>query len=144
VHLPNNVLAIKSYNNLSFTFNEQTCDEYEIEINDIVNIPNGKNIEIIEYSEDTTNNTIRLNSKEVELPLYVRTRRNGDKIEVKGMLGSKKVNNIFTDEKISTKDRNLWPIVCDAKDNILWIPGLKKSKFDKEKNEEYDIILKYN
>ena len=144
VHLPNNVIAIKAYNSLSFSFNEQSCEDYEIELGDVVNLPNGKNIETINYSDDTTNYTIRLNSKEVELPLYVRNRKNGDKIEVKGMLGSKKVNNIFTDDKISMKDRNLWPIVCDAKDNIVWIPGLKKSKFDKEKDEEYDIILKYN
>ena len=26
---------------------------------------------------------------------------------------------------------------------ILWIPGVKKSKFDRQINEEYDIIIKY-
>jgi len=25
----------------------------------------------------------------------------------------------------------------------LWIPGVKKSKFDRQINEEYDIIIKY-
>ena len=87
---------------------------------------------------------LTLSSKEVTLPLYVRTRRNGDKMVVKGMKGHKKVNDIFIDSKISSKDRDIWPVVCDALDNVVWVPGLKKSKFDKKKDEEYDIILKYN
>ena len=77
------------------------------------------------------------------MPLTVRTRKNGDKMDVKGMSGRKKVNDIFIDGKISMHDRKLWPIVLDAKGKIIWIPGLKKSKFDKNINQEYDIILKY-
>ena len=64
-------------------------------------------------------------------------------MSVKGMEGHKKVNDIFIDNKISSKERNVWPVVCDANKEIVWIPGLKKSKFDKEKQEECDIILKY-
>ena len=143
VHLPNNVKVIKSYLEVSFGFDDEAADEYEIEINDVVNLPDGKNIESINSSDDTSNYVTRLNTKEVLLPLYVRTRRNGDKISVKGMEGHKKVNDIFIDNKISSKERNVWPVVCDAKDNVVWIPGLKKSKFDKEKTQDYDIILKY-
>ena len=56
----------------------------------------------------------------------------------------KKVKDIFIDCKIPTKDRDKWPIVVDSKDKIIWIPGVKKSKFTKLKNEKYDIILKYS
>ena len=42
------------------------------------------------------------------------------------------------------KDRDLWPIVVDSKGVVVWIPGLKKSKFDKKKIDSYDIILKYS
>ena len=77
------------------------------------------------------------------MPLYVRNRKDGDKMEVKGMKGSKKVSDIFINEKVKTNDRKLWPIVLDSKDNIVWIPGIKKSKFDKKQTEEYDIILRY-
>ncbi len=143
VHLPNNVKVIKSYDELGFGFDDEVVDEYEIEISSVVNLPNGKNIEIINSSDDNSNNVIRLSSKEVLLPLYVRTRRNGDKISVKGMDGHKKVNDIFIDGKIPSKDRNMWPVVCDANNEVVWLPGLKKSKFDKEKTKECDIILKY-
>ena len=143
VHLPNNVICTKTYNNVTFDFNEPEEEVYEIEINDIVNLPTGKNIEVVENTEWTNNFATRLSSKEVTLPLHVRTRKNGDKINVKKMTGTKKLNDIFIDEKIPLKDRKIWPVVLDANENIVWIPGLRKSKFDKDKNEEYDIVLRY-
>lgn len=143
VHLPNNVKVIRAYDEISFSFDDEEVDMYEIEIHDVVNLPNGKNIVRVNESDDTSNFTIRLNSDEVVLPLYVRTRRDGDKMQVKKMEGRKKVNSIFVDNKISAKDRGGWPVVCDSEENIVWIPGLKKSKFDREIDEKYDIILKY-
>lgn len=143
VHLPNNVIVIKSYNEILFNFDEEEYGSYEIEINKIVNLPNGKIIEEIDDINDTSNYVIRLNSKEIKLPLYVRNKKDGDKIEIKGMEGHKKISDIFINEKIKINERKIWPIVLDSKDNIIWIPGLKKSKFDKTKTKEYDIILRY-
>lgn len=117
--------------------------EYEIEVIDYLNLPNGKNIEVIQNSNQSDNNICRLSKEDVKFPLRVRTRKNGDKIHVKGMLGSKKINDIFIDKKITVNERNMWPIVVDSNDVIVWLPGLKKSKFDKQKSEKYDIILKY-
>ena len=51
--------------------------------------------------------------------------------------------DIFIDSKVPILKRNSWLLVCDSDDNVIWLPGLKKSKFDKEINEKYDIILKY-
>ncbi len=143
IHLPNNVIVTKAYNSLSLGYYDGTPDVYEVEIIDIVNLPNGKNIEKISDCEWKNNNVLRLNSEEITEPLHVRTRRNGDKIEIKHMIGSKKINDVFIDDKISFKEREMWPIVCDSQDRVLWIPGLKKSKYDKEINEKYDIILRY-
>lgn len=143
IHLPNNVICTKSYNDLTFNFYEPTNEEYEVEIIDMVNLPNGKNIEVVDSSEWTNNFVCRLSLKEVQLPLYVRTRRNGDKMQIKKMLGNKKINDIFIDEKVPMEQRNTWPVVLDAKEEIVWLPGLRKSKFDKEIDEEYDITLRY-
>ncbi len=143
VHLPNNVIIIKAYNELSFSYDEEQYDEYEMEIDKVVNLPNGKIIESVNYSNDTSNFTTRINSKEVKLPLYVRNRRDGDKMEVKGLNGSKKLSEIFINEKIKSVDRDSWPVVLDSENTIIWIPGLKKSKLDRKITEEYDIILKY-
>jgi len=53
------------------------------------------------------------------------------------------VDELDIDNKIQLSDRDSWPIVLDASEKIIWIPGLKKSKLDKEIDEEYDIILRY-
>ena len=73
----------------------------------------------------------------------VRTRKQRDKMEVKNMHVAKKLKDIFINEKIPKEKRENWPIVTDANDIILWIPGVKKSKFDKNTDEYYDIIYKY-
>lgn len=143
VHLPNNVIVIKTYNELTFSYDEDTYSEYEIEIENLVNLPNGKIIEKVYDTMDNSNNVIKLNSSEITLPLYVRNKRNGDKMEVKGLNGSKKISDIFIDSKIKPSDRDIWPVVLDSEDRIVWLPGLKKSKLDKKNTEEYDIILRY-
>ena len=143
IHLPNNIRAIKSYNSFTILPIKTKPSDYEIEMIDFVNLPNGKNITKIGESNIDDNNICRLSSSDVKLPLHVRNRKNGDKICVKGMLGSKKVKEIFIDSKINQEDRDLWPIVVDSAENIVWIPGLKKSKFNKTKTQNCDIILRY-
>lgn len=143
IYLPNNLKAVKSYNNLTFIKEYMNTNEYEVEIINYVNLPNGKNIEVVETSKSSSNFVCRLSASDVKFPLRVRTRNDGDKMYVKGMLGSKKINDIFKDEKIPMTERDIWPIVVDSNNVVVWLPGLKKSKFDKQKDEKYDIILKY-
>ena len=142
IHLPNNIKAVKSYN--SFVLEHlNTTDTYEIQISDYVKLPDDKVIELVDSADSDGNDICRLISTDIKMPLYVRNRRDGDKMSVKGMLGNKKLSDIFIDCKIPMEQRCLWPVVCDANDNIVWLPGLKKSKFNKEKSEKCDIILKY-
>ena len=144
IYLPNAVKVIKSYDKVYFKRETEQIDNYEIELLDYANLPNGKNIKCIESSDVNNNFYCRLSSKDVVLPLHVRTRKSGDKMKVKGLNGSKKVKDIFIDEKISLEKRNNIPIVIDSNDNILWIPGVKKSNFDKQITGNYDIILWYS
>ena len=104
---------------------------------------NNQIIKIVGSSSDTSNFTTRLNSSELSLPLYIRTRTAGDKMTIKNMTGTKKIKDIFIDSKVPILKRNSWLLVCDSDDNVIWLPGLKKSKFDKEINEKYDIILMF-
>ena len=143
IYLPNNIKVIKSYDKLNFTLESDDVNDYEIELINFVSLPNKRNLEIVEFCETNGNEICRLDSDEICFPLRVRTRRHGDKMSLKGTMGHKKVKDIFIDKKIDMKDRDLWPIVVDSKDNIIWIPGLKKSKFCKQKSERCDIIIKY-
>ena len=142
IYLPHNVRGVKSYNEFKLDYHSGLC-EYNIEFFDYVNLPNGKNIEMVKKTSLNSNNVIRLNSADIVLPLYVRSRKNGDRMVVKGMSGSKKINDIFIDCKVPMCDRDIWPIVIDGAGSIVWVPGLKKSKFDIGNDGVCDIILKY-
>ena len=144
INLPNEVIGRKNYNKFILIKEVDEILSYEIEFDKYVDLVNNHSIESVNESIDNSNNICRLNSNEISLPLIVRTRKIGDRIYIKNLGGSRKVKDIFIDKKIPLSDRDLWTIVLDSKGNVLWIPGLKKSKFDKQKDETYDIILKYN
>lgn len=144
VYLPNNILAKKNYNTLSFEREIDEITNYEIEISEEVILPNNHVIKKVDSASENDNNICRLDSNEIKLPLYVRTRKHGDKIALFHSSGHSKIKNILIDNKIDLKQRDMWPIVCDANDTIIWIPGLKKSKYCKQKNQTCDIILRYD
>lgn len=144
INLPNEVVASKSYNMLELKRVSDEITSYEIEFNNYAMLPNNRCIELISDTSSNSNDICRLNSKEITLPLIIRTRNFGDKIFVKGLNGSRKVKDIFIDKKVKLTDRDLWPVVVDSRGVVVWLPGLKKSKYDKKKSEDYDIILKYS
>lgn len=144
VNLPNEVIAKRNYNYFELLKETDEITGYEIEFDDYATLPNNHSITKIDDTDDNSNNICRLNSSEITLPLIIRSRKIGDKIKVKGLDGTKKVKDIFIDKKISLTSRDLWPIVIDSSGKIVWIPGVKKSIFDKKKSDSYDIILKYD
>lgn len=144
INLPDNLFIQKEYRHLKISRNKPQRIEYKQIITEETILPNNKTIQIVKESNLTNNYCTRLNSEEIKLPLYVRTRNNGDKMIIKNMTNYKKIKDIFIDCKLTKEQRQSQPIVVDSEDNIIWLPGLKKSKFDKSIEENYDIILWYN
>lgn len=144
INLPDNLHIMKSYNKLKITRIPFEEEKYLLQITTDTQLPNGRSIKIVKETDKNSNNYIKLNSKELSLPLYVRSREEGDKMIVKNMNSPKKIKDIFINSKLSKEERATQPIVVDSKGKIVWLPGLKKSKFDKAKEENYDIILWYN
>ena len=142
INLPYNKILIKSYNNAWIEENK-TPEEYDYILNDKIKLPNHHVIEIINDTNDHSNYVTKINSKDIKLPIHVRTKKDGDKLILKGLNKTKKLKDIFIDEKISLDQRNLWPVVTDSNGEIIWLPGLKKTKFDREKDQNYDIIIRY-
>ena len=141
--MPANKKAVIEYNNFKIEKIKESV-KYQYEFIDYIKLPNNKEILIDNESTLTNNYVIHLNSKEIKLPFIVRTRNDGDYMNVKNMQGTKKVNDIFIDSKIPRKLRDIYPIVTDSTGKIIWIPGIKKSHLDRKKEQKYDIILKYN
>ena len=96
------------------------------------------------YNPSAGNNSnycIYLLSSEIKLPLKLRPKVVGDKMLVKN-LGTRKISDIFIDSKLTKEKRLDYPILVDANNKVLWVPGIKKSQFCKDKSEKYDIIIK--
>ena len=140
-NLPMNFVGIKEYNNFRIDKNSSFSD-YDYLLFDKVLLPNGKCIEKVKNTSNNSNNVIRLCSGDFSLPLHVRSRRSGDRINAKGMNVECKIKDVFINCKIPITERNSWPIVVDSNDVILWIPGLKKSVYDMN-DDNCDIILEY-
>ncbi len=143
LNLPLKRILQKSYEKVFFSYiHDMKSQEYILEEN--VKLNELESIIKIDATNILKSNYIlRLDSKEIALPLKVRKRKSSDRMHIKNMQGTKKVKDIFINEKIPMEKRDTWPVVIDANDNILWLPGLKKSNFDKNKDEFYDIIYKY-
>ncbi|WP_028781794.1 tRNA lysidine(34) synthetase TilS [Thalassobacillus devorans] len=112
-----------------------------LDIGDTYRLPDGSELSAKVVSgyhlpEDTCTFTCDLTH--VELPLIIRTRRAGDRMTWKGMEGSKKIKDIFIDQKVPKELRDSWPVITDQTGKILWLVGLKKGTgFESERPEEW-------
>ncbi|WP_050613586.1 tRNA lysidine(34) synthetase TilS [Bacillus testis] len=147
IHLPSNLKVRKSYDSCTFAFGEQVSEPYSftLHIPGELILPNGCMIKAHQFEGGTAqgNDTFTLDPERTQLPLTVRTRKNGDRMKMKGLNGTRKVKDIFIDHKIPLADRALWPIVVDDNQEILWIPGLKKSNQEAAGVNKSFITLKY-
>jgi tRNA(Ile)-lysidine synthase len=74
-----------------------------------------------------SNDTAYFDLEALCFPLQVRNRQDGDRIEIYGLNGSKKVKDIFIDAKLPPRLRDHMPMVVDSSERILWIPGFRRS-----------------
>lgn len=139
ISLPNNYYAIKEYDSLILK-RKQPINNYHIALKNNTKIANFT-FKILSNCDTDGNDVCRLNYKDIKPPLYLRNKKNGDRISLKGLQGHKKIKNIFIDNKLSKNIRETYPILVDSNDTILWIPNLKKSKYNVKKEDICDIII---
>ncbi len=140
IDLPCGFIATKSYDSLIIEKKKDEKKEYKYElVNNLV--LDDFTFKIVNEEDINNNYVIRLDKKDIDFPLFIRAKKDGDRIELRD-LGTKKIKDIFIDSKIPIDKRKNYPVVVDNDDKILWIPGIKKSKYGKKNNEYYDIIIK--
>src|SRR5690606_34777759 len=76
-----------------------------------------------------------------DFPLKVRTRKNGERMTIRGMAGTKEIKDILIDEKIPMNERKRWPVITDHMDQILWLPGIRKSHYICNKEDTSKLIM---
>jgi tRNA(Ile)-lysidine synthase len=66
-----------------------------------------------------------LSLQALELPLQVRSRQPGDRIQPLGLDGhSIKISDLMINAHLSRRARGSWPLVLSA-DQVAWVPGLR-------------------
>ncbi|MEH7418118.1 tRNA lysidine(34) synthetase TilS [Neobacillus drentensis] len=132
---PNDLKVIRSYQQLSFQYEQIRTEPYYYEVNKpgTIMLPNGDSI-TIDYiagaSPEVKPNTAIFSFERVQFPLVIRTRKKGDRMTLKGIQGSKKLKDIFIDQKVPRQDREMWPVITDREGYIIWLPNIKRSSFE--------------
>src|SRR5262245_860507 len=75
-------------------------------------------------------------------PLGVRSRQPGDRISPPGLGGRKKLQDLFVDARLPRADRDRVPVVVDAQDQVVWVPGHAVSADFQAGREDAMILLK--
>jgi tRNA(Ile)-lysidine synthase len=63
----------------------------------------------------------------LDFPLQVRPRRPGDRMRCFGMNGSKTIKRLLMEGKIPVRERAAYPLVTDLREQIIWVPGIRRS-----------------
>lgn len=118
-----------------FTINGETCFTHK---------KFSVNVEISSaYPQKSGNNTAVFDADRLLFPLKIRFRQKGDKMKLKGMSGTKKINDIFSDEKIERVKRDFVPLILKD-DEIIFLCGLRQSPFyTPGKNTKKYLLINY-
>lgn len=68
---------------------------------------------------------VAFDAERTHFDLRVRSWKQGDRLEPFGLRGHTKVGDLFTDRKIPTALRHIWPLVLDGEE-LLWVVGLRR------------------
>lgn len=154
LHLPKGIHVEKVYKHCDFYcvsngIKVKSLVEKEIKIPGMTYIQSGKiKATIVDCAElgdmEENENVFYADINKLNNPLFIRSRKHGDKITPIGLKGTKKVNRIFIDKKVPKRERDEWPIVVDKDGEILWIPCLTRSnKALIDQHTENVLILAY-
>ena len=95
------------------------------------------------YPEKSGNNRALFDADKLSFPLKIRFRNKGDKMKLKGMSGTKKISDIFSDEKIERAKRDFIPLIL-KEDEIIFLCGLRQSpSYATDKNTKKYILIDY-
>ncbi|KOS70337.1 tRNA(Ile)-lysidine synthase [Lysinibacillus contaminans] len=137
VHMPEGFIAVRRYGNLtiqknvSTQLNTFTDKKLILSANEWTTLANGVRLYIAELPElasELLTDTAQLfyfNASKLTLPLYVRVRKEGDRMLLKGMDQSKRLSRLFIDEKIPLNERNSWPLLVSQTDEVVAVIGVR-------------------
>lgn len=94
----------------------------------------------ISKGESGSENKILIDASYLKWPLRARTAVANDKMRLLGMKGSKKITDIFKEQKIPPAERDKYFVLEDANRNIIALEFLRRSDFALLSNNTLNLI----
>ncbi|MEO4055539.1 tRNA lysidine(34) synthetase TilS [Solibacillus sp. CAU 1738] len=143
IHLPAQFIARREYGVVTFGPAQQALVEapYTLVLNKWNKYAN-VDVFVGPCCEPLDGDCYYFNASKVKFPLYVRTRKQGDRIKLAGMEHDKRLSRLFIDDKIPLVKRDIWPLLVNEEDDILAVLGVRvNNKFSKQRRADDDYVL---
>lgn len=82
-----------------------------------------------------------LQASAIELPMLVRSRRPGDRLQPLGAPGRRKLQDLLVDRKVPRQDRDRLPIVVDRAGRIVWVAGVAVAEHCRVREPEAGVVI---
>ena len=93
---------------------------------------------------DKNEDSLLISEEYLNMPLTIRHRKPGDRMQYSGLNGSKKIKDIFIDEKTPVYNRDKAWLVEDQTGEILWLISYRqKYLLTTQETDKLTYILKY-
>jgi len=150
IMLPQNIIVENTYGDIQIYIYVKAIEDYNNEYYLKINEKNiihslNKVIKIdvkskMQYMEFIGNDYIKyFDYDKIVEPITLRYRKDGDKFTPLGMIGNKKINDLFIDLKIPKAKRNEIPLICFGND-IGWVVGYRVSEKFKVLKDTKNIL----
>ncbi len=134
LRLPSQILFRRSYDQFSLQrlSDKKQSFEHQLQLTEVNQIPTGTLTSRIIEKQISSMPDGRFSAlfdlDQLELPLFIRNRQEGDRFWPFGLNGSKKVKDFMIDQKVPKYLRDQIPILIDQTQQILWIIGYRTSQ----------------
>lgn len=142
LHFPQQLMVEVVYGKIELYFKEEKTTPFITSVHhvpEVIPLWDGNVLEIT-YTKDAASKRGKFEFiypfSDITFPLYIRTRKPGDRMHYKGLHGTKKIKDILIDEKIPRQKRDHIPIITDAHHRILWLVGVRKRDVTKRSHKE--------
>ncbi|WP_029451482.1 tRNA lysidine(34) synthetase TilS [Clostridium algidicarnis] len=148
IFIKKNYKKVIKNENLSSIINLKDYTKEDLKIGVKINIPEFQMSLFIKLLSDDNISNLNLKGKsnckyfdadKIKGDINVRYRKDGDKFIPYGMSGSRKLKDIFIDEKIPREQRDSIVLICFDK-HIAWIEGYKVSELFKVEHKTKNIL----
>ena len=155
LNLPYNTVVKREYDFLSFSRDrrfernivKEKCEQvlYEVALPGSVKVSESGKILKFTFIDppvqikSNRQDIVFMDYDKIHLPLIIRVGKPGDRIQLLGMRGTKKIKSYFIDEKIPLNHRKDIPLLLDQ-ESVIWIAGMRISERVKIKEKTRRIL----